>query len=481
VKPKTLALLALLVGGFAAFIFLYERELPGTDERRQRAGRLLPVEADQITSLEIEWQGSTVRFEREAAAAAATESTPAAPPPAAPAWKIVAPLAARADRAAVDRLAGDLTRLEVARSLADAQRAEVGLAPPRGKLTWKTADGEGWIEIGGAVPASQNVVVAAADRADLAVVPGWFVAELGKPAGDWRAREALGLSREAVRTLRLAPAGGPVLELARQGTGFAVTAPYTDAADRDRADPLLSDLIALRVERFLDPPLAAEAEAALAAPVGRIEIGVEGGGAPLTVEIGGELAAGGGRYLRVGGQAFEAKTTLAEALARDPEEWRSRGWTSFESFRVERLKISDRSGELDLARAGADWTRDGVKIPYPEVGDLLYALTSARAEQVLPPSAAMAYPPGSPTLTVTLADADGREEVLTLHAAVAEGVPARVSGRDVVLLLPGRVADEVEGKIAAIRAVKPLSGAAADEGEKSQAPAPAESAPDQNR
>lgn len=456
-KPRTLAILALLVGGLAAFIALYERELPGTEERKQRAGRVLPFEAGDLVALDVDWQGRTLRLERSEPPAAATgEAAAALPPPAE--WRIVEPIAARADRAAVERLAGDLARLEVSRALEGTERKDVGLEPPRGKVSWKTKSGQGTLEIGGQVPASQNVVVASSSRDGLAVVPGWFVSDLDKAPGDWRAREALDVTREAIERIRLQPAGAAPVELVRGADGFAVAAPFADRADRDRVDPLISDLVALRAEKFLDPPLAPEAAAGFAAPAGRIELGVAGRAAPVAVEIGAEVAPGGNRYVRIGEQVFEAKTPLAEALMRPAEEWRGRAWASFESFRIEKLKVADAQGAFELVRDGADWKRDGTKISYPEVGDLLYALTSAKADRVVPPPAAAAYPAASPTLTVTLTDGDGREEVLTLQAGGPDGVPARVSGRDVVLLLPGRAADEVTGKIAAVRAAKAVGG-----------------------
>ncbi|MEM7354282.1 MAG: hypothetical protein AAF657_25985, partial [Acidobacteriota bacterium] len=64
-QPKTLLALSLLVAGLGAFIFLYEKDLPSTDERLERAKRVLQLEADEIDSLEIAWDGQTVRLERQ--------------------------------------------------------------------------------------------------------------------------------------------------------------------------------------------------------------------------------------------------------------------------------------------------------------------------------------------------------------------------------------------------------------------------------
>lgn len=440
-RPKTLALLTLVVAALAAFIYFHERRLPSSEERRERAGRLVTLEANEVTALELEWQGARTRFER-----------PAGQP--ASAWRLVEPLAARADGVAVERLLGDLARLAVSRTLEGTERSEVGLEPPRGRIAWEGEGGAGAIEVGGQVPASRNVVVAATGRTGLLVVPGHFVAELERPAGDWRTREVVAVGREAIERITLLPAGGEAVVLARRSDGFAVEAPFADAADRDRVESLLGDLVSLRVGRFVDPPVPESIERTLAASAGAIELGLAAGEPVLRLDLGGEVTPGGDRVLRAGETVFEARTALASALARTPAEWRSTSWTSFESYRVERIRIEDREGALELTRSGADWQRDGVPIAYPEVGDLLYALTSARAERVVP--LVVGAPVAAPTLTVTLLDGDGAEQILTLHPGGLDGVPARRSGREAELLLPGRMADEISARIAALRAARAL-------------------------
>jgi hypothetical protein len=176
------------------------------------------------------------------------------------------------------------------------------------------------------------------------------------------------------------------------------------------------------------------------------------------VEVGAGTGAEGVRYVRADGQAVEARTRLAEALTRAAGDWRSRSWSSFESWRAERLSLTDAQGKLELVRDQGDWRRDGKKISYTEVGDLLYALTSARADKVVSGPDAAGYPVAGPGLTVVFADANGAEETLTLYSPRGgeKLVPARVSGRDVVLLLPEKAVDDVRAKLAAVRAAAPI-------------------------
>ena len=70
-KPKSLAILAAVVGGLALFITFVERDLPSTDERRAESKRAFgKLSADDVTLLVVEWQGKRVRLERDAAPSA---------------------------------------------------------------------------------------------------------------------------------------------------------------------------------------------------------------------------------------------------------------------------------------------------------------------------------------------------------------------------------------------------------------------------
>ncbi len=461
-RPRTLLVLAVVVGALLALIYFAEDKVASTDERAAAAKRLVDAKPDEIVTLDIDWQGSRVRFERDAPAK--PESAPqdaGAPIAAARPWRIVEPFARPADDAAVARLLASLSALEAARDLDGAVPADVGLAPPRGTVTWKTATGEGRLEVGGAVPASHDVVVAASGRRSPAVTSDSFVADLSRPAGEWRSREVVTATRERIERVKISQAAaageGTPLVLVRSGETLALESPVADRTDRDLADRLLSDLAALRIETFLDPPYPAEVTQALAAQAGSLELTIAGESAPLRLEVGGETA-GGKRVWRAAGQIFESASALAAVLTRPAAEWRSRNWTRFENWRIEKARVEEPAGAFELARSEGEWLRDGRKIPFTAASDLLAALTSAKAERLVE-GAAAGSPPVAPRLTVTLADADGNEEILTLAAvpdSVAE-VPARTGGRDVTLLLPRALVDELEKKIAAVRAAEPLA------------------------
>src|SRR5690606_39212415 len=110
-RTRNLVALTLVVAALAAFVYFFERDLPSTDTRRERASRLVPLDPEQLTDLTLEWEGQTVELSR----ASADDD-----------WRLVAPLTGRADRPRVDRLLANLAQLDVERVLDGVPHADVG-------------------------------------------------------------------------------------------------------------------------------------------------------------------------------------------------------------------------------------------------------------------------------------------------------------------------------------------------------------------
>lgn len=64
-RPKTLLILALVVLVLGAFIWFYERDLPGSEERAEQAKKVLGgLESRDVEAVEIAWEDRRVRLER---------------------------------------------------------------------------------------------------------------------------------------------------------------------------------------------------------------------------------------------------------------------------------------------------------------------------------------------------------------------------------------------------------------------------------
>jgi len=348
VRPRTLAVLFLLVAGLLVFIWLFERDLPSSDERVELARRVPVLEADEVRGLTLTRGAGFVRFERVETAAGTEEDETD--------WWLREPLEAHADRLAVEQLVDLLTGLEKDRTLEAIDPAELGLAEPRGRVALDTADGPVELLIGSEVPASSTMILGVVGRDEAYVVADGLWQELEKPAGDWRGRDLGPKSREAIQRIVL---GAGAVAIGRRGDAFWVEAPYVDKADRDLVSALLGEIVGLRAESFVDdpPPPAPEFAA------GALEVALEGREEALRIEIGGPAGAEGDlRLARVGGQLVEIRTELASSLGRTAEEWRSRAWASLQVYEIDRLEVRDAAGETVFERAGGEWLRDGARV-----------------------------------------------------------------------------------------------------------------------
>ncbi|HMB54991.1 MAG TPA: DUF4340 domain-containing protein, partial [Thermoanaerobaculia bacterium] len=421
-RPRNLAILAAAVVALGAFLWFFERDLPGSEERERRANLLLPELAGdgtgEVTGVVVEHGAERVRLVREAVAAdeeAADEEVPEEERVAADLldddqlddapvveWRFEEPAAyagRRADAAAVDELLSALAGFAREREVDDVDPAAVGLDAPRARVVLEREDGEAIdLSLGADVPASNQLLVALAGRDGALAVDRSVYAEVTRrKPGDWRARRLFAGEREDVRRLTVEGVEGRVELVRRDDDRFHLTAGGPagvtgaavgeDLADAEAVDELLTALVGLTAVRFVDDPAAETVEPGLDAPRGSVTATLAGGG-ELRIEVGAGTDAG-TTYLRVGGpgragdaQTVTANTPLAAAVERPAAAWPSRRVSELRPFEIERLTIRSAGTATVLERDGTEWRRDGVRIPYTPVSDLLYAVADARAEEV---------------------------------------------------------------------------------------------------
>jgi hypothetical protein len=504
VRARSLFVLLAVVVALGAFIWFYERDLPGSEEREAQARRLIPgLEVEEVTAFEVEVGGERVRIERVGLPSAAeeddAEEAAAGEPAEEPAgvgetpagggeWRIAAPeryAGARADRVAVDGLLSSLASLERGGALEGFDRRALGFDEPRARVTIERREGGPIaLAVGADVPASSDMVVLREDSGEAHRVDRTILQDLTRDAGDWRSREMFAATRAEVSRLTLAGAGvagggagegddaPEEIVLERAARGFRLVRPVADLADPDAVEALFGALTGLAAERFVDLDTPDPAALGLAPPRGRIVAELSGGRPPVEIEVGAPRPEGDGHTFRVGRQVFVAESALAEALARPPAAWQSPALTDLELYRVDAVTVEGPEGRLELARSGTDWRRGGETISYTPVSDLLFSLVEARAEEIVPRAAAR---PGAPRLTVELAagaagegraageDGAAERQTIVFHAAAAGLVPVTVSGRRVVLLVAEPAVEAIRANLAAVRAAPVVAAAAGEE------------------
>jgi hypothetical protein len=465
-RPRTLLILLSIVLVLGAFIWFYERSLPSSEERVELGKKVFRLEKNEVTAVSIDSRKGSVRLER---AALAKLEKPrfekGVPPPASSEWRMVRPVATRADAFAVDRLLEAVASLDKSRTLEGTDPKAVGLDKPRATLRLTTKGGETVLKLGAEVPPGGNLVAGVGGRKEAYVIADTILAEADRDPLEWRDRQMVHGDREDIERITLTGTpGGPVV-LVRRPEGFRIEKPIADRADRQLTEGLLADLTGLMAERFV-PPGKTPAELGLAAPRETVEVAFKGL-TPLRIELGAPVtgaAAPEGQstgeltYARIGDALFEARTRLAEAARRAPAAWQAVQLSAFEVYQVESAAVQDGQTSLQLTREGTDWKRGSTVISFLPVSDLLSVLTGAKATRLLSPAVAQSLHAGlaKPPLTFILHTKEG-DETLTLYPEQKEGVPARASGRDAVLLLSAETLHQIQAKLQDVKTAKAVT------------------------
>jgi hypothetical protein len=467
-RPRTLLVLFLIVAGLSAFIWFYERDLPSTDERRAAEKKILDVEKDEVREIVLEVGDRVVRLERQGLTFEA-DGEPEGAEEAADSklldsrtWRLVDPIAARADERAVNGLLDTLHGLERERSLSDFDAEAVGLKEPRARIRVVSAAGEETLLVGSEIPASSSLIVQREGSAEAAVTRRDVWTQVDKPAGDWRSKRVFTGSQSDVIRVALQNGDRRIL-LERRAGDFWVEAPVEDRARQQRVNELLGSLTSLEAASFVEGPVSLE-DVGLEPPLAAVEIGLRDGAPSQRLELGAAVAtpaagdskeASSGdasrRYARFEGQVVELGDALDEALSRDAQEWQADRWSAFDVWQVDGARLRSEGTETVLARAAGDWKRGDETIGYEPVSDFLYAVDEVASERLVPVDRE-AW--GEPMLEIELSG-DQKDESLAVYPALDGLHPATVDDRDFALLLDSATVDGLRTKLEAVRSAEP--------------------------
>ena len=335
-------------------------------------------------------QPGALRARRAAARRSRQRRREAAPPDAKRSaswpWRIVEPFAKPRRRRRRHSPAGELAGLEAARELEGAARGDVGLEPPRGSVSWKTATAEGRLEIGGAVPATHDVVVAASGRRAPAVTGRHACSPtlaarpaIGGAARSWR-RPATASSGCDLAAPRQA-----AVVLARSGETLRLESPVADLVDRDLADRLLADLAA-PAHGDVSRPAACRRRSKRRSPsaAGAFDLTIAG-------ELGAVADRGRRRATLRQARLARRRSGLRERLGARRDRRRAAGWRlaqpQLDALReLAHREGASRGGRRRLrarARATASGCGTARRSRSPAASDLLAALTAAKAERLV--------------------------------------------------------------------------------------------------
>jgi hypothetical protein len=379
-----LAVLVTLLGGYIA---LFERGSLTSKELDERKGKVLPTFVrDKVTRLTLTRRGKRALLER----VPGEEGAPSA-------WRLLEPVRADADQAAVDQLLGELEWLSARRvleNISEQDRKAFGLTNPSYRLTYQVSGQDHTLHVGKTDVHGESYYVARDAEPTAYVVPKTLIEVLDHDPGHFRGKEFLGsiVSAWAQRLSLTGPHG--TLELLKENGRWWLLGEPKSYADPKRAAELLEKLDGIRAVRYLEGEAKEQAFKALAGSERRsVDLRVvpdehREDKAPerFVLQFADTCPGHAAERVARAGERGDPVCVLAEELApfeAGEQELRLSRLFAADPSEIERLELSAGSSSLVLKREGENWTAEGQKPDREAVEAWLADLTAQRATGVL--------------------------------------------------------------------------------------------------
>jgi len=262
-------------------------------------------------------------------------------------------------------------------------------------------------------------------------------------------------------------AAGTTVRLVREGERWHLREPVDDLADSSAVQSLLSRLLGLEKQRTLDE--VDRTGLGLDAP--RAVITLRHGEDEEVLEVGLPLPSSDSTLVALRGrpEAWVVAGGFVADTLRTPESWRSRALTSLDSWDVDRARLEDGAGVVELVREEGAWKRGGEEIAFTTVSNLLSALTGPQIT---------GFTEEGPVaeelrLTAVLGGGEGREETLAFYAGTDDAVRVQATDRGSGLVIAASDLAAIETRLTAVRGAEviPANEGAAGEAPAGEAPA----------
>lgn len=341
--PTTLILLAavLLLGGYIALV---ERRADQQDRRQERARRALRFDPARVTHVRLTTANLQVALEKEGSA-----------------WRLAAPVRARANAGEVTRILDTLEALVRSEVITGREQREQNLNPgdfgfarPRARISLRENGRDMTLLIGRDTPLGGNLFVKVETEASIFVASSNLLAELPARVDDLRERRVFqGFPNEATRLDIRRPDG--LLQLTRADQGiWRMQKPYTGRAAYAAVQTLLDRLFESRAVEFVADTMAAASLYGLDEPSAQVTIAGARAKGEQVLRLGRPVE---GRtnevYATLQGteHVFSVPAALLETLSVSAAELRDRRLLTLPAYDIGYLHSVEGEQTLSLVRA----------------------------------------------------------------------------------------------------------------------------------
>ena len=367
-----LAVVVLLAGVlFYTLVVREESRITPTEDRKERAKKLLPFERDEVSAIKVVRKDGEVALERSKKK-----------------WRLVAPVQARADSSRIDSLLSDLEYLKKEGTIKEGDLPETvlaayGLDAPRFSLSVTIGGEERTLQFGALDAQKDNVYVKLADEPTVYLTDDGILRKLDEPVEYFRERRLTELTRYDIDGLVLA-SREQTIELAKQEGRWRLLQPINARASRERIEDLLGKLTDLEADSFVTDKPEDLAAYGLDRPV--VATTLKKGEEKVKVLFGKTLADRLNIYAKNDAETtvVTLKIDILDELGVTADDFRDRQVTHLVAANVEQLEVKLPKEVVKFRKEDDKWQfvdRAGLAIDSSAVDDFVKSVQDAQIEK----------------------------------------------------------------------------------------------------
>jgi hypothetical protein len=344
-KLRNTLILALIVAGFGAYLYLVERPKA---EKEAAKKTVVEVDRSQIEGIDLKYPDREIKLAKVDGA-----------------WRLTAPIEAEADQSAVQNLIGAIADAELKKTLEDgaSNLTQYGLDQPVAVITVHLADGKTLppIALGKTTPIGYGAYARRGDEKDVLLTTAAFQTGAKKEVKDLRDKTVLAFQDDDVQEIRLQNEGGETV-VRKEAEGWALVKPTPAKADTAQVRGLLSTLRSLRALDFVDGIQATpDAKYGLTPPRLTITLIVGSDRAEKKLLFGGGMTDPSKKEIYVqrgdAGPIVTVGDYALTSLSKKPADLRDKTVIAFDKDKLSTVSVKNAAGEdFTLEKKGEGWT-----------------------------------------------------------------------------------------------------------------------------
>lgn len=327
---RSLLVLLVLALGLGAYIYFVEMRRTPEDSIVKKDKVFAGLDAAKIDELEIKSAGGDVTKLKKNGGN----------------WQIVGPETADADQTEVGNIVSALGALEITRVVEEkpADAKPFGLDVPRISVTARSAGATPrTLDIGSKTPTGSDLYAKIDGQPRVVLIGASSEDQMNRTTFDLREKAVLKFARDNADSLKLEPAGGPVVTIAKKGSDWRLSAPVDSKADTSTVEGVLSKVSQSKmkaIEKASDPLKPEEAKKfGLDKPQTIATVGVGSTRASLAI---GAKKDDGTVYARDLSRpmVFTVESSLVDDLKKTGDDLRSKDVFEFRAFNARSIELT---------------------------------------------------------------------------------------------------------------------------------------------